>query len=47
MNDFKPQMDLPEAKVNPVKGNDLEFTEDQCLIVGIPGLTVSVYSRTP
>lgn len=47
MKDFRPQTDLPEVKVNPVGENDLEFSEDPCLIVGIPVLIVSVYSHTP
>ena len=46
MNDFRPQTDLPEVKVNPVKGDYLEFIEDQCLIVGIPVLIVSVYGQS-
>ena len=45
--DFRPQTDLPDVKVNPVRGDCLEFIEDQCLIAGIPVFTIYVYSHTP
>lgn len=45
--DFRPQTDLPEVKVNPVRGDDLEFLGDQCLIVGILVFTIHVYTHTP